>query len=139
MGDELSTLEMQRRVRGVVEARGYFRGWSGRQLALRQAAKLVEETAELGQAVQGYLPPALWSLLEGAGSMARWHFERGYWVDVNFDADTLRTMVRELADVQVVVWCLAEVLGELLGEQVDIGGVAAAKAEADVERGVRGG
>lgn len=137
-------MSIQDDVAAAVCDRGYYEKpngdpWSKEQLAVRQVAKLMEELGELNRYTRqiglhrrGWHQYSRWErMLSEAAQVARYAFDdddwSGAWV-VNEDA-----AAEELADIQVVVFTLADVLG------IDILELAREKALDDVERGVRNG
>ena len=129
----MKTHEAQEIICRAVRRRGYVDGWTPEQFAARQIAKAAEELAA-ADATMG-IRDAFdinhdWRrLLLLAGSTARDAFDdMDAWNDVWLDT---KTLTDELADVVVVLLCAGEALG------VDLIAAAVAKAEADIERGVR--
>ena len=117
----------------AVGARGYREGYTDDQFAARQVAKLCEELYELSVSIRqfGNGVPSNWELcLEEAGYMAQQDFDDDKAWDL---AEILFPVAAasELADMQVVLFCLADVLDE------DVVELAREKAARDVERGVR--
>lgn len=124
----------------AVRERGYYNKpdgseWTKEQLASRQVAKLVEELDELANQIGvADLHYDFWAFeLEKAAISATRHFndsdEWGQFANtVIFDEDKAAI---ELADIQVVVFTLADALG------VDVAQLAVDKAQRDIERGVR--
>jgi NTP pyrophosphatase (non-canonical NTP hydrolase) len=118
--------------------RGYYEKsngdpWTKEQLAARQVAKLTEELAELTEAIWAIGQrngPAPWEeSLWIAGKEARMAFDGDSWE--NAEVTDAELAAGELADIQVVVFTLADALGE------DVLELAREKALSDVERGVR--
>jgi len=75
-------------------------------------------------------------------AVAAYVAERGYregYTSAGFQARQALKDIEELADLQVVLYCAAATLGEILGREVDLAEEALRKARRDVERGVRGG
>ena len=125
---------VQRDVAGLVAQRGYRSGWTTKQFIARQIAKLAEEVAEVALYVG--LPGSLDSILQSTGRIARFTFDdRDVWQGE--PPCTPKKMMEELADVQVVVFCLAEALAELAGESYDVVQSAVVKAATDAMRGRR--
>lgn len=120
--------DYQEQIAAAVKRRGYRDGWTAEQFAARQAAKLVEEVGELVRELR-FDDRYSWTLdLESSADWARTHFDdAGHWdyCDVGEHA------ARELGDVLVVVYCMADALG------VDVNALALDKACADEARGVR--
>ena len=126
----------QNDVYNAVLARGYREGWSAEQFVARQIAKLAEEVAEAS-----YHIPSMefyqWVIgLRNTGWAAKFAFDRPDYWDVATVA-AYEGLAKELADVQVVLFCAAAALGELTGEPFDLVQAARDKALADVGRGVR--
>jgi len=128
-------VKAQERVARAVEERGYRDGWTREQFAARQVAKLCEELGELcihvAQEVGGWIRYSKpWEMsLRNAAKRARQEFDGGHWeLATVIDEDAAR---EELADLQVVVFALADAL------DFDVVQAAVDKAEADVDRGVR--
>lgn len=124
----------QQEVYQAVVRRGYREGWSRKQWLARQCIKLLEEVGEFARAIttpEG-APADLWMALwlaEEAGRYARRAFDNANaWEGVTVDE---AEYMAELADVQVVLFAAAGETGR------DLPRAAAAKARADVERGVR--
>ncbi len=132
---------VQTEVARAVEERGYRAGWTRVQYLARQVAKLQEELAELVGVVRcrttGWL---MWEeVARSAGECARVAFDEGgevAWGPAAVAGD-LDAVAEELADLQVVLFCAAETLGELLGTGFDVVEAARLKAAQDVARGVR--
>lgn len=73
--------------------------------------------------------------LDEAGYDAKWAFDNYEWTNTTIaDLDQAK---KELADIQVVVFCLAEALAEMTGRPFDVTRAAFDKATQDIERGVR--
>jgi len=125
-------------VAGAVRERGYYQKpdgtyWTREQLAARQVAKLTEELGELTEHIwacgqrQG---PAYWEeALHIASTRAKRSFDRGNWEHA--EVTDHEAAVSELADLQVVLFTLADALG------VDVVDLAMQKARGDVARGVQ--
>ena len=111
----MDALEAQKMVADAVSARGYRDGWNADQFAARQLAKLIEETAEASEWVHGV------EIFDNSGA---WD-----WIEV--DALARFFLCEEVADIQVVLFALADALG------MDVVAAAVEKSAADVERGVR--
>ena len=134
-----TTMNAQDLVAGAVKARGYYQRpdgtyWTREQLAARQVAKLTEELGELMDAIwavgQGNGPARWEDLLYEATIGAKLAFDKGAWEHAEVtDHDAAAS---ELADLQVVLFTLADALG------VDVVQAAITKAERDVTRGIRG-
>ena len=135
-------MRVQDQVNWYVKARGYKckpdgSAWSSEQFAARQVAKLCEElgelrryTRQLGLHDTGWPQYSKWERLLGqAAQVARQAFDEGDWEDAWVVSS--KKAAQELADMQVVLFCLADALG------VDVVELAREKAAADVERGVR--
>lgn len=125
----------------AVEDRGYYQKkdgtyWRESQLAARQVAKLTEELGELLESIaaefQGStrITTPFEGLLKSAARVARRAFDSEWaWRhSVVRDPDAAAS---ELADVQVVVYTMADALG------VDVEQLAIDKATKDVARGRR--
>ena len=129
-------MKEQNEVYEAVVARGYREGWRVDLFLARQVVKLVEEVAEAG-ALVAWLPNYFRAEIRNAGASARWLFDsEEKWVDQ--DVPEPEALAKELADLQVVLFCAAAALGELTGEPFDVVQAAREKATADVARGVRG-
>lgn len=131
----------QETVYTAVVERGYREGWTAEQFVARQAVKLVEEVAEIAEAL--ILPPAILGQILRVGEDAGNVFDRGKDTRVWEGATIvdMQALQKELADAQVVLFCAAEALNEVLNkhgeERFDVVAAAQAKATADVMRGVR--
>lgn len=130
-------METQQLVADLVARRGYWDGWTEAQFLVRQAVKLQEELGELFAALGEYAPTNVAERVQEAAFLARRVFRQGRgWPAEIEDDERLRQVRTELADLQVVLFNAAEVLGSLLGEFVDVEQEAVEKARADMERGV---
>jgi hypothetical protein len=132
-------LTIQSEVYNSVVDRGYREGYSAEQFIARQVAKLQEELWELAQRID--LPIQVYRTIELAGKTSKEWFDKG-----KFSLDDTSCAVwglqQELADIQVVVFCLAEELSKMQSAQggvkrVDITKLALDKARKDVQRGIR--
>jgi hypothetical protein len=158
-------LTIQSEVYNSVVDRGYREGYSAEQFIARQVAKLQEELWELAQRID--LPIQVYRTIELAGKTSKEWFDKGKfslddtscatielagktskeWFDKGkFSLDDTSCAVwglqQELADIQVVVFCLAEELSKMQSAQggvkrVDITKLALDKARKDVQRGIR--
>lgn len=131
--------EVQADVALAVERRGYRDGWREESFLARQVAKFVEELGELMMLIyprgRDFLPKWKEDLLISA-TRARLAFD-----DVEdwerAEVGDLEAIKGELADLQVVLFCAAQAVGELCGDGFDVVEAARQKALGDVERGVR--
>jgi hypothetical protein len=126
-------MTIQRDVFDSVAARGYLdeSKWSREQLIVRQVLKAQEELGEAaddGLLAAGGCVAFLLVDMVHIGKQAGYVFDGERFKSLAIDGPALRS---ELADLQVVLFIAAELLG------FDIVQAAAAKAQADVERGVR--
>jgi len=128
----------QRVIYNAVKQRGYIDGYTPQQLAARQAAKIIEEAAELLSTMSPHFESAPdltdeWFYLRAqtlaAAKTARALFDRNDWNRA--DVVVMEDAPSEAADCAVVLFTLAETLG------IDLAQMAAEKAESDVKRGVR--
>ena len=123
----------------VAVDRGYHEGYTSEQFAARQVAKLVEEVAELAMEVQQIENSRVlvtWeNRIREAGKLARRYFDWGMWKSSRVIDP--KAALDELADIQVIVYCMSEALNRMLGQEIDISQRALDKARSDVERGVR--
>jgi NTP pyrophosphatase (non-canonical NTP hydrolase) len=131
----------QARVAEATRRRGYREGWTAEQFLARQVAKLQEELAEMAMGVHfdaGTSSTGAEADVMIAGRSCRELFDRGNWsrakLSPAFSLDYLRG---EIADLQVVLYNLADALGEIAGEPFDVAAAAVEKATADERRGVR--
>lgn len=127
----------QQLVAEAIRARGYRAGWTPAQFAARQVTKLTEELSELARYVEvDDLDYVVWLWdLRDVGELAREAFDNGSWDGVVEDVERVKD---ELADIQVVVFVLADVLGEMSGGEFDVVKAAMCKSAKDISRGVRG-
>lgn len=132
-------MTIQSEVYNSVVDRGYREGYSAEQFIARQVAKLQEELWGLAQRID--LPIQVYRTIELAGKTSKEWFDKG-----KFSLDDTSCAVwglqQELADIQVVVFCLAEELSKMQSAQggvkrVDITKLALDKARKDVQRGIR--
>ena len=136
------TKSLQKQVYEQVARRGYREGWTPEQFAARQVAKLQEELGELALKIVffgGYENPLdedLQWVIQRAAAKARERFDQETpWRT----AGVLEDLRDELADCQVVLFCLAEAVNEMAGGELnfDIAWAAIEKARADRKRGKR--
>lgn len=137
-------MKQQKEIFQAVVARGYMNGWLLRQFAARQILKLVEEVAEVVEyLVLDESKPDAQTFRESiaaAGQAARRLFDqspadRPYFA---LDYDNVKDLLKEAADVQVILCCLVESINRDTWLGFDIMGEAHKKAVADISRGVRG-
>lgn len=131
-------MKAQQYVHGKVKERGYLEGWTDAQAALLQIAKMEEEAAELAftlAVIDGPTPSYL-SSIHATGYACRQAFDspRQFRCD---KVHNLEEAKAELADVQVVVFVLAEILKQMTGDDFDVVAAAEAKVRKDVGRGTR--
>lgn len=136
------TKSLQKQVYAQVARRGYRQEWTPEQFAARQVCKLQEELGELAQRVVffgGYentLDEDLQWVIQRAAAKARERFDQETpW----HTASVLDDLRDELADCQVVLYCLAEAVNEMAGGELnfDIAWAAKEKATVDRKRGKR--
>ena len=123
----------QKRIVEAVKARGYRYGYTDNEFAAMQVAKIYEELGEFLEYVWptgNHQSAGTWEdYAVNAGILAREWFDHGN--PSNADITDREAAAGELADVLVVVYNLGDALG------IDVNERALAKAESDVERGVR--
>ena len=130
----MARMTTQETVADLVSERGYREGWTPAQFIARQVAKLAEELAELACHVR--MPVALTRSIALLGLVARKCFDdESIWPKSTSCA--VWPTQEELADIQVVVFCIAEALGEASNKPFDVSEAALEKARADAIRGVR--
>ena len=130
-------MNRQKEIYEAVVERGYKEAWTDEQFLARQAVKLGEELGELINELPFEVPNrALMNVLV-AGQSCQWEFDYGIWPETEIQEHRLRRILKEAADMQVVLCCLAEAAAVILGEEVDLMDVAFGKARGDVVRGVR--
>lgn len=136
VGERGRGVSAQHDIASAVEARGYFNGYTDKQLFARQVCKMLEEAAELAECVQ--LPGNVSAAAYIMGMEARRAFDdKGAW-DYEPDIDAPRAM-KEDADVTVTACCGGELLSRITGQPFDVVEAAVEKAVSDVKRGVRNG
>jgi NTP pyrophosphatase (non-canonical NTP hydrolase) len=129
-GSEMNSA--QEEVYRAVEDRGYLNPekWSNDQLIIRQIVKLIEELGELSWNTRVRVSDRATYVLmraENLGKFAKEVFDSGQFIEPMYDKTMLK---RELADIQVVVFVLATLLG------IDSEEEAWHKATKDVPRGI---
>lgn len=115
---------VQEAVYEAVKRRGFVEGWEPEEFVVRSVAKLGEELGELGEAV------GMGELKEHFERL-RLNCERALEVPDRWRGDFIldrQQAIAELADVQVLVFCIAQALG------VDVETEAFNKAVADIHR-----
>lgn len=129
----------QNQVAENTRLRGYRQRWTAQQFAARQVAKLQEELGELARYVRvgvGQVTP-WWNMdITHAARMCREVFDE-FDVWKHADIVSIDKAKAELADLQVVIFNLANALAEISGEAFDVVQSAVDKSTADIERGVR--
>jgi hypothetical protein len=124
---------IQAEVARMVAERGYQKGWTPEQFIARQVARLAAQIGELPQHVD--LSGRLGPLIISTGNIARWTFDQDEIWRERGTLCTSHALMTELVDIQVVVFCLAEELARLTGEDYDVAERALAKVAADTMRG----
>lgn len=134
----------QSKVYEAVKKRGYRDGWTPEQYLARQIAKMVEELIELKLTISIQHPgdslsnPEWYHRLNiNIQQYARCAFDNygtGEWF---VDIHDLKQAKKEAADLQVVLFQIAEAIGEIDGKPFDVVQAAVDKAQKDIERGVR--
>lgn len=120
----------QTAVAQAVAARGYRDGWTPEQFLARQFPKLIEE---LGEASECLTWDELHNVFQEIGEVCRLMFDdRESWEPMQPTITDKKKLGDELADVLVVLFCMADIAG------VDVIQAAVNKAVSDVSRGVRG-
>jgi hypothetical protein len=122
----------QQDVAELVAQRGYREGWTPEQFIARQVCKLAEEVGELAVCVD--LPGQLGPITVSTGHLARWTFDQTDLWKGRMPC-LLRQLMSEPAGIQVVVFCLAEELARLTGEDFDVVERALVNVAADTMRG----
>jgi len=117
--------------------RGYARGYTPKEFALRQAVKLIEEAAEAALAFELLLPDDLRDAIWEAHRLAKKHFDDGFGKgdDAYISATMIDNAIGEAADVMVVLCNLVEAGGD---GKISLCERASDKNRADIARGVRG-
>lgn len=124
----------QQKVYTQTVLRGYREGWTPEQFLARQISKLAEELAEVVYCVRGLDTNLVLAILH-AGAIAREQFDnRNFWSD---NIEIRPEVQSEIADLQVVVFNLAESLAEITGKAFNVSEAAVEKSSADKKRGVR--
>ena len=124
---------MQAEVARLVAERGCRKGWTPEQFIARQVARLAAQIGELPQHVD--LPGRLGPLIISTGNIARWTFGQEQEWREHGTLCTSHALMTEMVDIQVVVFCLAEELARLTGEDYDVVGRALVRVSADTMRG----
>lgn len=121
----------QTAVAQAVAARGYRDGWTPEQFLARQFPKLIEE---LGEASECLTWDELHNVFQEIGEVCRLMFDdRESWEPMQPTITDKAALGDELADVLVVLFCMADIAG------VDVIQAAVNKATSDIKRGVRNG
>jgi hypothetical protein len=124
---------IQAEVARLVAERGCRKSWTPEQFIARQVAKLAAQIGELPQHVD--LPGRLGPLIISTGNIARWTFDQEQEWREHGTLCTSHALMTELVGIQVVVFCLAEELARLTGEDYDVAKRALIKVSADTMRG----
>ena len=124
---------IQAEVARLVAERGCQQGWTPEQFIARQVAKLSAQIGELPQYVD--LPGRLGPLIISTGNIARWTFAQEQEWREQRTLCTSHALMTELVDIQVVVFCLAEELARLTGEDFDVTERALVKVATGTMRG----
>lgn len=129
----------QNQVAENTRKRGYRQRWTAQQFAARQVCKLAEELGELSSCVvvgTGRRRPWWDLVLQKSGREAREAFDEfDTWKHAQICATS--EAKAELADLQVVIFNLAQALGEITDQEFDVVQAAVEKSAADIGRGVR--
>ena len=138
-------MNAQKQVYENVAARGYMEGYSDQELAARQIAKLAEELGEAAAHFFG-LPdigikatiPTVGELISFVGDICGYVFDRtDQWKGCGVLPSEIENLKSELADIQVVLFCLSQSVARMTGEPFDVVQAALDKGKGDIERGVR--
>ena len=135
-------MNTQRRIYEAVKARGYREGWTAEQFIARNVAKMQEELFEASELV-ALSDENCYTAIALAAALARREFDNGDWTDTGFtlpfpyQEEAHADFKGELADMYVVLCCMAEALGEMDGEAFSLEDAALAKSERDIDRGIR--
>jgi NTP pyrophosphatase (non-canonical NTP hydrolase) len=126
-------------VYGHVVDRGYTKGWTPKQFLARNIHKLQEELAEASDLVDNHNDFAWLSTerIQSAGKACRTMFKEGRYDDDIITVHNIDDLKSELADVQVVLYCLAQAVEQITGEEFDVALEAVRKSAKDISRGVR--
>jgi hypothetical protein len=132
----------QQDVAGPVTQRGDREGWTPEQFIARQSSSSPARSPGWPKRLanwrstwtcQGRLGP----LIASTGTIARWTFDQDQaWQD-GVTSCAPHALMAELADVQVVVFCLAEELARPTGEDYDVIEHALVNVAGDTMRGKR--
>jgi len=126
-------------VYGHVVDRGYTEGWTPKQFLARNIHKLQEELAEASELIDNHSDFAWLSTecIRSAGKACRNSFKYGRYDDDIITVHDIDALKSELADLQVVLYCMAQAVEQITGEEFDIALEAVRKSAKDVSRGVR--
>ena len=128
----------QAQVADCITRRGYREGWTAEQFLARQLAKMMEELGEAASNCRlpdDYIGASAWEIAIAAGSARADFDDKTLWQCSGAkDPDALES---ELADMQVVLFAMADALAQIKGKPVDIVELAVDKARQDIGRGVR--
>lgn len=133
MREGTDIMSLQKQVSDNIITRGYREGYSLNTFAGRQFIKLVEEIGELLQSILG-LEKYFYQVVKLAGDQAHWLFDMPA---TGLSILLLEAAKRELADVQVVIFSMAQAIAEIEGKPFDVGQAALEKSQKDIERGIR--
>lgn len=131
---------IQQNIFEAIKERGYLdQGLSLTETLARQLAKLAEELGELSEECYS-LPGELYHILSLCKTIGKTVFDNvGSWEDSRLSYG--KFAADELADIGVVLFCMAEIVNKLsqenIGEPFDLLDAVRKKAEQDTERGVR--
>lgn len=129
----------QRVFENVANKRGYLKGFTHEQYLVRNIAKLVEELAEFASYVkQRRHGHSAWKLnLFEAAKFAREQFDRpDEWESASVFGSP-KELEQEMADMQVVLFNLAQAYSILFARDFNIVEAAEAKSREDIARGRR--
>lgn len=134
----------QSKIAQLVTDRGCREGWTAEQFAARQVLKLTEELAGLFRwfnflSAEAHRLRSRMIAPIGIGYQAK---HAGHTLEDEGHGrmaiyDNIRPAKEELADIQIIVFCLAEALGEYEGKPFDIVRAALDRAAEAVERRIR--
>tara|TARA_Y100000310_G_scaffold223100_1_gene224892 strand:+ start:503 stop:925 length:423 start_codon:yes stop_codon:yes gene_type:complete len=131
----MTSIEIQRATTENVRSRGVYGDDDEYELFPRLVLKLIEEAMELVECCEEILPRRFTVPCSLVGRMARRFLKRKYSRQlIWWTSARSKKIVSELADVQVVVFGIAEDLEKISGLYIDISEYAYLKSRSDLER-----
>ena len=133
----------QQKVTDATKERGYRDGWTPEQFLARQIVKMMEELGELTHWILDFPNDELAERICDLATLCRHDFDdTERWKESKVKADAAiinnpKLLQKEAADMQVVLFNMADAIATITGQPFDVVQAAVEKSKGDVERGTR--